>query len=325
MGFVGVHVGDTLGGGHRSAGVEGTFHQTLVEVAGNRHVDAPAGEGRDRSFVENAGHDIERVAAGGGVGYDLSFHRGPDTIIETVLPLGRLVRIIVGLAVLVPGTAAFLRRDHVATAVPDRGSVIQAGLLRQADGGIGSPAAAGLAVVRPIGRMHGVGDPERCVSVAVVEDGVVARLLARARMRERVGRDLLLAVGRVVPVPLVSAAGIRSVSPAAAERRDRRDFVAAEVTRCRLAVIRRRENADAADDLLVLGPVPYRHECLIVIGGTGGQAGNLDGIIAGCRGNAFVVKDFVCQRALACSIPETDLRRCRAGAHPAECSGQGRP
>lgn len=91
VGFIRVNVCAAGSGGHLPIAVERTKHKALIEVTGNWHVQTAAGLGLNGSFVKNTCHNVQCIPSGRGILCHILLQTAPDSVIETVLPLGRLV------------------------------------------------------------------------------------------------------------------------------------------------------------------------------------------------------------------------------------------
>lgn len=175
--------------------------------------------------------------------------------------------------------------------------------------------------------MHGVGDPTGGIHALIIQDGIVACLLARCRVGERVRGHLLLAVGRIVPEPLVVPAGICIACAGAGEVANGGDFVTAKVARAYRSDGRCGEASGAACNLRVTAfPVAHGHEGLVVIGCGRIQTGDLCAeAAAGGVQKVCCIDGLQCQRAAVCADSESRILRVGIGSHSTKRSGQGCP
>ncbi len=216
MGLISVNVGYALGGGALVGAVERTFHQALVEVAGYGHVKVGGFLCGYGALIQNSCYHIEGVAAAGGVGDYGFFQSAPDSAVKAVLPLRGLVAMIECLFVLPNRALPVVRGHKVAFTVAQAACIVQAALLRKANGGVICPIlVAAYVFIRPHRGMHSVGCPEWCVLGFVVKDGVVARLITGCWMRKSVRCNLALIVAGIIPVPDIVAVRYRSCASGA--------------------------------------------------------------------------------------------------------------
>ena len=128
------YVGNAARCGHHVGCVERTLHKALVEVAGDWHVVASAGEGADAALVQYAGYHIEGIPSAGSIACNLLLQGTPYTVVEALLPLRCLVGVIESLVVLLCRRLPVVRCHQVTAAVPHAACIVEPGLLGKAYG-----------------------------------------------------------------------------------------------------------------------------------------------------------------------------------------------
>ena len=201
-----------------------------------------------------------------------------------------------GLLVLLHAGLTVVGSHQVAAAVADRAGIVQAALLRKADGGIIRPRliASGI-VVRPLGGVHHVVGPDGCILAAIEEDHVIERLIAACRMSVGVNRYLAIVAGSIHAVPVVVTVGVgAALAKARAEARHARHTEIAQIhAPGRLGSDRssaERNERAVAIVVLLSALVILGDKCLVVIGLLSIQTGNAAAdAVAGYGSDAGVV------------------------------------